>query len=161
MSPTDAAPVLIAYDGSELSKAAVRHAAELFADRRAVVATVWEPGLATLSAGPPDSFGVDPVPPDPATVEMVDQAQREHATQVAAQGAELASSLGMSAEPHAVPDDLDVADTLIDIARDRGAAVVVVGSHGISGIRSRLFGTASRKLLSHSDRPVLVIRQEK
>ena len=38
------APVLIAYDGSEVSRAAVRHAAELFAGRPAVLATVWEPG---------------------------------------------------------------------------------------------------------------------
>ena len=51
-----------------------------------------------------------------------------------------------------------VADTLIDIARQRGAAVVVVGSHGISGLRSRLLGSVSRKLIEHCDRPVLVIR---
>jgi nucleotide-binding universal stress UspA family protein len=40
-----------------------------------------------------------------------------------------------------VPDEVDVADTLIDIARERGAAVVVVGSHGISGLCSRLLGS--------------------
>jgi hypothetical protein len=45
----DAAPVLIAYDGSEVSRAAIRRAAELFAGRPAVLATVWEPGLATVS----------------------------------------------------------------------------------------------------------------
>jgi hypothetical protein len=42
----EAAPILIAYDGSEVSRAAVRHAAELFAGRPAVLATVWEAGLA-------------------------------------------------------------------------------------------------------------------
>jgi hypothetical protein len=35
------APVVIAYDGSELSRAAVRHAAGLFQGRPTVVATVW------------------------------------------------------------------------------------------------------------------------
>jgi hypothetical protein len=40
---SDGAPAVIAHDGSELSRAAVRHAAELFAGRRAVLATVWEP----------------------------------------------------------------------------------------------------------------------
>jgi nucleotide-binding universal stress UspA family protein len=59
-----------------------------------------------------------------------------------------------------VPDELDVADTLIDIARQRSAAVVVVGSHGMSGFRSRFLGGVSRKLIQHCDRPVLVIRGE-
>ena len=46
-----AAPVLIGYDGSEVARAAVRHAAELFAGRPAVLATVWEPGLAAIPVG--------------------------------------------------------------------------------------------------------------
>jgi nucleotide-binding universal stress UspA family protein len=156
----EAAPVLIAYDGSEVSRAAVRHAAGLFAGRPAVVATVWEPGLAAIPVGQPETFGVGTVPPDPATVEAVDRAQREHASSVAGDGVEFARSVGLAAEPHAVPDEVDVADTLIGIARERGAAVVVVGSHGISGLRSRLLGSVSRKLIEHCDRPVLVIRDD-
>ena len=152
-----AAPVLIAYDGSDVSQAAVRHAAELFAGRPAVLATVWEPGLAAIPVGLPD-MGAGTLPPDPATVEAIDRLQREHASAVAAGGAELARSVGLDAEPHAVPDEVDVADTLIGIARERGVAVVVVGSHGISGLRSRLLGGVSRKLIEHCDRPVLVIR---
>ena len=57
-----AAPVLIAYDGSEVSRAAVRHAAELFAGRPAVLATVWEPGLATVAVGLPDTMGMGALP---------------------------------------------------------------------------------------------------
>ena len=157
-----AAPVLIAYDGSEVSRAAVRHAAELFAGRPAVLATVWEPGLAAVEVGLPDSMGMGmgTLPPDPATVEAVDRSQREHASTVAADGAEFARSLGLVAEPQAVPDEVDVADTLIDIARERGAAVVVAGSHGISGLRKRLLGSVSRKLIEHCDRPILVVRDD-
>ena len=69
----EAAPVLIAYDGSEVSRAAVRHAAELFAGRPAVLATVWEPGLAAITVGPmmssPDTMGMGALPPDLETVE--------------------------------------------------------------------------------------------
>jgi len=60
-----------------------------------------------------------------------------------------------------VPDQVDVADTLIELARERRAAVVVVGSHGISGLRTRLLGGVSRKLIEHCDRPVLVIRDDR
>jgi nucleotide-binding universal stress UspA family protein len=156
----EGALVLIAYDGSELSKAAVRHAAVLFPSRPALVITVWEPGLATMPIGGPDLPGAGEIPPDPETVQEVDRAQRDRAAGIAAAGAELARSLGLSAEPHDVPDQLDVGDTLIDLARERDAAVVVVGSHGISGLRSHLVGSVSRKLLQHSDRPVLVVRAE-
>jgi nucleotide-binding universal stress UspA family protein len=156
----EAAPVLIAYDGSEVSRAAVRHAAELFAGRPAVLATVWEPGLAAIPIGLPDTMGLGTLPSDPATIEAIDRLQRDHASTVAADGAELARSAGLDAEPQAVPDEADVADTLIDIGRERGAAVVVVGSHGISGLRTRLLGSVSRKLIEHCDRPVLVIRDD-
>jgi nucleotide-binding universal stress UspA family protein len=159
MAP-DAAPVLIAYDGSDLSRAAVRAAAELFPGRPAVLATVWEPGLAAVFPTATGPLGEAALAPDPATIETLDRVQREHALSVAADGAELASSLGLAVEPQVVPDELDVADTLIDIALERGAAVVVVGSHGISGLRSRLLGGVSRKLLAHCHRPVLVIRRE-
>ena len=157
------APVLVGYDASELSKAAVRQAADLFPERPTMLVTVWEPGLATMALTPMGIYDAGlpaMIPPDPETAEAVDRAQREHASRVAAEGAELARSLGLAAEPHAVPDELDVADTLIALARERSAAVVVVGSQGMSWRRSRLLGGVSRKLIEQCDRPVLVIRGE-
>ncbi|HKP21012.1 MAG TPA: universal stress protein [Thermoleophilaceae bacterium] len=154
----EGAPVVIAYDGSEIARAAVRHAADLFSGRPAVLLTVWEPGLATVSVGLPDTVGMGTLLPDPATIDAVDRSQREHATAVAADGAELARSGGLAAEPLAVPDEVDVADTLCRIAKERSAAVIVVGSHGISGLRTRLLGSVTRRLIEHCDRPVLVIR---
>jgi nucleotide-binding universal stress UspA family protein len=151
--------VLVGYDGSELSKAAVRHAADLFPGRLIVLVKVWEPGLVAMA--PPDSRWSGMMPPGPKAIDAIeatDRAGSEHASRVAGDGAELARSLGLAAEPHAVPDETDVADTLNDLARERSAAVVVVGSHGMSGLRSRLLGGVSRKLIEHCDRPVLVIR---
>src|SRR3954451_21301993 len=162
MAP-ETGPVLIAYDGSEIARAAVAHAGRLFAGRAAVVATVYEPGLATLTVGGipdamgPGAMGMGAPLPDPETIEEVDRIQRDHASEVAADGAELARSVGLVAEPQAVPDAADVADTLIEMAKERGAAVVVVGSHGISGLRTRLLGSVARKLIEHSARPVLVV----
>lgn len=148
---------MIGYDGSELSQAAVRHVAELFPGRRVVLTTVWEPALALMPVDP--EFG-GTVPPDPEAVETVDRYQNEQATQVAEEGAELARSLGLEAEPHAVRDAANVADTLIDLARERDASAVVVGSHGRSGLRSLMLGSVSHKVIGHCDRPVVVIRGE-
>jgi nucleotide-binding universal stress UspA family protein len=153
-------PVVIAYDGSDLSRAAVRHAADLFPGRPTVLATVWEPGLAVIPSGASDALGSE-IPLDPETIEMVDRAEQEHASRVANAGAELARSLGLEAEPHPVPDAVDVGDTLIDLARDRSAAAIVVGSHGRSALRAAMLGSVSHKLVAHSDRPVVVIRGER
>jgi nucleotide-binding universal stress UspA family protein len=154
-------PVVIAYDGSELSQTAVKHAAELFPGRPTVIATVWEPGLAMMATTP--SVGLDPstILPDAETIDEVDRSQREHAAGVAEEGVQLARALGLAAEPHAVADEVNVADTLLDLARERNAAAIVLGSHGISGLRSRLLGSVSRKLIENSDRPVLLIRGER
>ena len=151
---------MIAYDGSELARTSIRRAAELFPSRPAVVVTVWEPGLALMPVGAPDGMGMTNTPPDPEVIDAVDRAQHEHAETVAEDGAELARAGGLAAEARAVPEARDPADTLLEIARDLGAAVVVVGSHGITGLRTRLLGRVSRKLIEHSDRPVLVIRHE-
>src|SRR5687768_12113578 len=123
--------LVIAYDGSEVARAATQEAAKLFPGQHAIIATVWEPGLAVLPmTASYDVGGGIAVPPDPRTVEALDHSQREHASHVAREGAELASSLGLAAEPHALADHLDVAETLIDLARERNAAAIVVGSHG-------------------------------
>src|SRR4051794_19547511 len=106
--PRELAAVVIAFDGSDASRAALERAAELFPGRAAVIATVWEPGLAQpLPAY--DSFGSVSPPPDPETVAAVDRAQRDHATQVARAGADLARSRGLAAEPRPVEDEVDVA----------------------------------------------------
>ncbi len=116
--------IVVGYDGSELAKAALRGAAELFPGSPTVVVTVWEPGLgAMVAAGTGmDAAGALPLPPDPELVSEVDHAEEHHAAVVAREGAQLAGSLGLDAEPHAIPDRLDVADTIVDVASKRDAA---------------------------------------
>ena len=73
---SEAALILIAYDGSEVSRAAVRHAAELFGGHRVVVATVWEPGLAAVAMGVPDAYGMGTVPVDPGAAALPEAGRR-------------------------------------------------------------------------------------
>lgn len=154
--------MLIAYDGSDLAKAAVRSAAELFPGSAALVVTVWESGLGAMVAPSVawDAAGAVPVPSDPELVSEIDKAREQHAAVVADQGARLARSLGLDAEPHAIPDEVHVADAIVDLAAERDTAAVVVGSHGISGLRSHLLGSTSRQVLARCRRPVVVVRAE-
>jgi nucleotide-binding universal stress UspA family protein len=152
--------LVVGYDGSDLAKAALRGAAELFPGSPTVVVTVWEPGLAAMMAGGGglDLAGGVPLAPDPGLVSEVDHVQEHHAAVVADEGAQLAASLGLDAEAHAIPDRLDVADSIVEVAAERGAAAVVIGSHGSSGLRSRLLGSTSHRVLASCKVPVVVVR---
>jgi nucleotide-binding universal stress UspA family protein len=158
MSP-DERPVVVAFDGSGESEAAVRQAAALFGDRTLVVVSVWEPGLALAMAPAPDGLsGLSYSAPSPEAMAMTDRVQRDRATDTAAAGAELARALGATVDPHPVPDEVDIAETIAGVAEERDAAAIVVGSRGLGRVKSRLLGSTSQGLLHHTERPVVVVR---
>lgn len=155
----DDGPILIAYDGSPAARAALARAATLFPGRAAVIATVWEPGLAGVIPDP-GGMGGPATPVDLDVVEEVDDAFANHASSVAAEGAERAQSAGLVAEAVSTQDDSNVAETLAELADQHEAAIVVVGSRGLSGIKARLLGSTSESVLHHCRRPVLVVRDD-
>ena len=157
MSPAEET-VILAYDGSAASREAVAAAGKLLKGCRILVATVWEQGLAYMDPPAPVESSLMMTPPvDPELAHDVDVSLHHEADRVARDGAELASSLGFEAEPISLPDERDVARTLIDLARERHAAAIVVGSRGLSGFRARLEGSTSKGLLAHAPCPVLVV----
>ena len=107
----------------------------------------------------PDPTGLSYPLPDAEQIAIVDRIHSEHATS-SAEGATLARSLGAEAEALAVPDGADVAETVDAVAGQRDAVAVVVGSRGLGGVKSRLMGSTSRRLLHDSRRPVLVVRAD-
>ena len=153
-----AGPVVVAFDGSDEARAAVTAAATLFAGRRLVVVSVWEPGLALAMAPARDVTGVGYAPPSAEEVAAIDRAQRDHALGAAEEGARLARELGASAEPHPVADEADIAETIASEAERVDAAAIVVGSRGLGRMRSRLFGSTSRSVLERIHRPVMVVK---
>lgn len=156
-----ASPILIGYDGSDTARRAVHEAAELFGSRRALVVTVWEPGLAyETSAMTADPAGQVPEPVDSAAAQVVDDASRAHADRVAEEGAALAKSLGLQAEALAVADEGNVADAIVELAGKRDAAAIVVGSRGLSGLRARLEGSTSNAVAKHASCPVVLVHED-
>jgi len=159
----DGAPILIAYDGSDSARRAVRESAELFGSRRALVVTVWEPDLAYEVAATPLT-GLETATPagfDVAQAQEVNDALRARADRTAHDGAELAKSLGLQAsEAIAVPDEGNVAEAIVSLARERGVAAIVIGSRGLSGLRARLEGSTSNAVLKHAACPVVVVHDD-
>ena len=48
-------------------------------------------------------------------------------------------------------------DVLLEAAREKQAAAIVVGSHGEGAVSAAFLGSTALKLLHHSDIPVLVV----
>lgn len=141
-------PVLLCYDASEDATSAIRAAAELLGARPALVLTVWE----NLKAIPPFAW----VAPMADLGPLLEVAQ-EGAERVAAQGAELAAAAGFAATPVAVQANGPTWERIAAVADEHDAAVIVVGSRGLSGVRSALAGSVSTGVVHHAGRPVLVV----
>lgn len=144
----DLGPVLFAYDGSDLAKLAIDEAArQLARGREAVVLTVWRP------------FNVGFLPPrelefDAAASDEV----RKAAEETAADGASLAGAAGFRAQSVAI----EAAPTwrgIADVADDRAAGLIVLGSHGRSGLSSVLVGSVAGAVAAHSRRSVLIVHR--
>jgi nucleotide-binding universal stress UspA family protein len=152
---SDERPVLVAYDGSAESRAAVRSAVTLFPGRRLIVVTVWEPGLAmamaSLSAGAPRGFSAE-VTAETARVE------RDQAAHAARAGAEFARELGATAESVAVTDETNVTVAIASEADRHDTCAAVLGSRGLGRVKAPLLGSTTQGLLRRTRRPVVVVR---
>ena len=154
-------PVLIAYDGSDAAKAAVRAAAELFESRRGLVVTVWEPSLAYAAADlQPAGPELSPIPVDIQAAQEAEEALELSARRTAAEGAELAREAGLECDALAVAERVRVADALVELASKRGVGAIVVGSRGLTGIRARLEGSTSSAVLKQAECPVVVVHDD-
>ncbi|HVR05545.1 MAG TPA: universal stress protein [Solirubrobacteraceae bacterium] len=152
-------PVLIAYDGSEAARAAVREAGALFAPGAALVLTVWEPALAEFMLMPnPSGMGGTMLPYDPELAHEVERSNEEHAQAIAQDGAALAFDAGLQAQPLALQDVTTPAEAIVAAAEEHRARAIVVGSRGIRGLKAKLLGSTSAGILQRAKAPVVVVR---
>jgi nucleotide-binding universal stress UspA family protein len=148
MSAGDHGPVVFAYDGSDLARLAIDEAGhQLEAGRDAVVLTVWRP------------FGVGFIPPpgvefDAAASEEVGKAAEE----TAAQGASMAQAAGFRAQSLAVKEPTTWKG-IARVADDYNASLIVLGSHGKSGLSGIFLGSVAAAVAAHSGRTVLIVHR--
>jgi nucleotide-binding universal stress UspA family protein len=145
----ESGPVVFAYDGSELAKRAIDEAGRLLeAGGEALVVTVWQP------------FDVGFLP---AAGIQFDAAQiadvRAAAAQTAAAGAALAEAAGFRAESAEV-EKSPTWKGISEIADAHDARLIVLGSHGRSGLAGALVGSVASAVAAHSRRSVLIVHRE-
>jgi nucleotide-binding universal stress UspA family protein len=141
-------PVVFAYDGSELAKLAIDEAArQLGPGRDAVVLTVWQP------------FNVGFVPTVALRLNAAEIADvRRAAQETAADGASLAKAAGFNARGA----EIECGPTwkgIVHVAEEHDASLIVLGSHGRTGLAGMLLGSVAEAVAAHSRRSVLIVHR--
>jgi nucleotide-binding universal stress UspA family protein len=143
--------ILVPTDGSELSGKAIKAAVELAA---AVGAKVT--GFFAAPAATPviydDLLPVGYVTPDQHEA-LIKAASRKNLALIQ----EAARAAGVPVDVVSVTSEYP-AESIVEIARDRGCDLVFMASHGRRGLKSVLLGSETHKVLVHSKIPVLVYR---
>ncbi|MQY04386.1 universal stress protein [Actinomadura macrotermitis] len=144
--------ILFAFDGSEDARTAIEHAARSLKQEPAVVLSVWEPLLTQMTWAPLAT----PVPAtDPAAEKFEEESEAE---QLSRQGADLLRRSGWAeVTARAERNNGPIWATIVDVAEELDASLIVIGSRGLAGARSVLVGSVSDRVLHHAHRPTLVV----
>ena len=133
--------IVVGYDGSDASKAALRHASEF--------AQALGDRLVLVFGYAPHGYGGGEVPTQREAV-------KELGEKATAEGAEIAKSENVDYEVELVPEH--PVRAVMDVASERDARMIVVGSHGDNPLKGAIIGSTPHKLVQLSETPVLVVR---
>jgi len=137
----DREPIVIATDGSEGAEAAVGAGARVARTlgTKAVIVYV-RPSLGPLG--------------EPYYQEKLSE-QMAHARAALERANELLSREGVEAKEEILEGS--AADRIVELARERNAPLIVVGSRGLGAVAGALLGSVSSAIIHRTDRPVLVV----
>jgi nucleotide-binding universal stress UspA family protein len=143
--------ILVATDGSTLSKKAVRSSIAL--------ASALGAELVALNVVPryPTAYFEGGVTVSPQDVARTEKLWADNGRAVADSAVRAAQAAGVSAKAAVAQSDL-VAESVMAAAKKHKCDLVVMASHGRKGIKRILLGSETQHVLTHSSIPVLVLR---
>lgn len=143
--------ILVATDGSSLSRKAVSAATSL--------AALTGAELVALRVIPryPVSYFEGSLPLSPQEIARVEKQWADEGQAVVDAVKTAAQRKGIKARALVARSDL-VAETLLANARKHGCDLIVMASHGRKGLKRLLLGSETLNVLTHSSIPVLVLR---
>lgn len=141
--------ILCPVDGSDASVLALHVAARLAAEQKATltVCSVADPVKASVMA-----FG------DPQGTALCLETLDNEAAEIARQAVKLVSDIIAT---ECVALDGQAAEAIVEYAKQSGCDVIVMGSHGRSGIPRAILGSVAEGVLRQSTVPVMIIRWTK
>jgi nucleotide-binding universal stress UspA family protein len=143
--------ILVATDGSTLSKKAVSSAISL--------AALCGAELVALKVIPryPQSYFEGSIPLSAEDVARVEKQWAEDGQAVVDAVKKTAAAKGVAVKAVTAKSDV-VSDAVIAAAKKHKADLIVMASHGRKGIKRLLLGSETQQVLTHSHVPVLVLR---
>lgn len=143
--------ILVATDGSTLSKKAVNSAIAL--------AKLSGAELVVLKVVPryPQSYFEGGLALPAADIAKVEKQWAEHGQAVVDAVAKSSAAKGLTVKPVIVKSDV-VSEAIIATAKKHKCDLVVMASHGRKGVKRLLLGSETQQVLTHSHVPVLVLR---
>ena len=143
--------ILVATDGSTLSKKAVASAIELAALSGAELVAV------KITPRYPQSYFEGSLPLSQTEVSKIEKQWADTAQKVVDAVAKAGKAKGVNVKPVVVKSDI-VSDAVIAAAKKHKADLIVMASHGRRGIKRLLLGSETQQVLTHASVPVLVLR---
>lgn len=143
--------ILVATDGSALSKKAVSSAIAL--------AKLSGAEMVALKVVPryPQSYFEGGLALPPGDVAKVEKQWAEHGQAIVDAVAKSSAAKGLTVKAVVAKSDL-VSDAIIATAKKHKCDLIVMASHGRKGIKRLLLGSETQQVLTHSHIPVLVLR---
>jgi len=132
--------IVVGYDGSDCGKVALEEAV-------ALAKSLGDEVVLVFGYAPPGIWGGEIAEHEEAIEEFGEKAMSEGRQLVEAGGVEASVALVPKRGPEA----------LIDIARERSARMIVVGSQGEAPLKGAILGSTPYRLLHQTERPVLVV----
>jgi len=143
--------ILVATDGSPLSRKAVTSAIALAAQNGAELVAV------TVVPRYPTNYFDGAAVFTPEDIGRIEKQWAEAAQSALDEIASQAEASGVKVKTSTVSADL-VGDAIIAAAKKHDSDTIVMASHGRHGIQRLLLGSETQHVLTHSDLPVLVLR---
>jgi len=149
--------ILVAYDGSEQSKRAMDHAAEMAHTNKGTLVVLTVVPKETLPVLAEEGFGAVPVT---STQEWADYQEKLKESYTKSQ--EEAAKVVKAKYPKLKVDSILLegrpSSTIVEQAEKNQADLIVMGSRGIGGISGWILGSTSRRVVESCTKPVLIIK---
>jgi nucleotide-binding universal stress UspA family protein len=147
--------ILVCYDGSADAQAAIDRAGLLMPGSDTTVLVIWETILETMTRNGALGSGLGFI--GGYSGDGADAAIEQAALDTATEGAQRAVTAGLIPHPRTTHRGDDIAAAVLTVAADVEADVIVLGTRGLSGVKSLMLGSVSQRVVHHADRPVLVV----
>ncbi len=144
--------ILLATDGSASSRKALEFAVEMAARYDAQVYILHVISTMEIPLDILEYISAEDIEDSPASVylekvgsKIIQQSERE----CKATGCENVHTIVLRGDP---------ADTIIEFAKEKGSDVIIMGSRGFRGIKGRLMGSVSRKVIHAAECTCIVVK---